>query len=68
MKEYVDQLMKGFKGDYLDFCNYVYNVLDKKISTNPKDPKYKQMQLGIFQYIADNKIACLLYTSPSPRD
>ena len=32
-------------------------VLDKKISTNPKDPKYKQMQLGIFQYIADNKIA-----------
>ena len=57
MKEDVDQLMKGFKGDYLDFCNYVYNVLDKKISTNPKDPKYKQMQLGIFQYIADNKIA-----------
>ena len=57
MKEYVDQLVKGFDGDYLDFCKYVYDVLDKKISTNPKDHKYKKMQLGIFKYIADNKIA-----------
>ena len=57
MKEYVDELMKGFDGDYLDFCNYVYKVLDKKLSMNKNDPKYKQMQLGIFEYIADNKIA-----------
>ncbi len=57
MKEYVDQLLKGFDGDYLDFCNYVYKKFDSKISTNIKDPKYKQMQLGVFQYIADNKIA-----------
>ena len=28
-----------------------------QIKTNPKDHKYKQMQLGIFKYIADNKIA-----------
>ena len=34
MKEYVDELMKGFDGDYLDFCNYVYKVLDKKLSMN----------------------------------
>ena len=57
MEEYVDQLLKGFDGDYLDFCKYVYDVLNKKISTNTKDPKYKQMQLGIFEYISDNKIA-----------
>ncbi len=57
MKEYVDQLMKGFDGDYLDFCNYVYKVLDKKLSMNKNDPKYKQIQLNIFQYIVDNKVA-----------
>ena len=57
MKEYVDQLMKGFKGDYLDFCNYVYKVLDKKLSMNKNDPKYKQIQINIFQYIVDNKVA-----------
>lgn len=57
MKEYVDQLMKGFDGDYLDFCNYVYKVLDKKLSMNKNDPKYKQMQITIFQYIVDNKVA-----------
>ena len=57
MKEYVDELMKGFDGDYLDFCNYVYKVLDKKLSMNKNDPKYKQIQINIFQYIADNKIA-----------
>ena len=57
MKEYVDQLMKGFDGDYLDFCNYVYNVLDKKLSMNKNDPKYKQIQINIFQYIVDNKVA-----------
>ena len=28
MKEYVDELMKGFDGDYQDFCNYVYKDLD----------------------------------------
>ena len=57
MKEYVDQLMKGFDGDYLDFCNYVYKVLDKKLSMNKNDPKYKQMQITIFQYIVDNKVS-----------
>ena len=57
MKEYVDELMKGFDGDYLDFCNYVYKVLDKKLSMNKNDPKYKQIQINIFQYIVDNKIA-----------
>ena len=57
MKEYVDELMKGFDGDYLDFCNYVYKVLDKKLSMNKNDPKYKQMQITIFQYIVDNKVA-----------
>ncbi len=57
MKEYVDELMKGFDGDYLDFCNYVYKVLDKKLSMNKNDPKYKQIQLNIFQYIVDNKVA-----------
>tara|TARA_Y100000996_G_scaffold331109_1_gene267359 strand:+ start:667 stop:867 length:201 start_codon:yes stop_codon:yes gene_type:complete len=57
MKEYVDQLMKGFDGDYLDFCNYVYKVLDKKLSMNKNDPKYKQIQINIFQYIVDNKVA-----------
>ena len=57
IKEYVDQLMKGFKGDYLDFCNYVYKVLDKKLSMNKNDPKYKQIQINIFQYIVDNKVA-----------
>ena len=49
MKEYIDQLLKGFDGDYLDFCKYVYKVLE--------DPKYKRMQLGIFQYIANNEKA-----------
>ena len=48
MKEYVDQLMKGFDGDYLDFCNNVYKVLDKKLSMNKNDPKYKQIQINIF--------------------
>ena len=57
MKEYVDQLMKGFDGDYIDFCNYVYKVLDKKLSMNKNDPKYKQIQINIFQYIVDNKVA-----------
>ena len=57
MKEYVDQLMKGFDGDYLDFCKYVYKVLDKKLSMNKNDPKYKQIQINIFQYIVDNKVA-----------
>ena len=57
MKEYVDLLMKGFDGDYLDFCNYVYKVLDKKLSMNKNDPKYKQIQINIFQYIVDNKVA-----------
>ena len=57
MKEYVDELMKGFDGDYLDFCNYVYKVLDKKLSMNKNDPKYKQIQINIFQYIVDNKVA-----------
>ena len=57
MKEYVDQLMKGFDGDYLDFCNYVYKVLDKKLWMNKNDPKYKQIQINIFQYIVDNKVA-----------
>ena len=57
MKEYVDQLIKGFDGDYLDFCNYVYKVLDKKLSMNKNDPKYKQIQINIFQYIVDNKVA-----------
>ena len=57
MKEYVDQLMKGFDGDYLDFCNYVYKVLDKKLSMNKNDPKFKQIQINIFQYIVDNKVA-----------
>ena len=57
MKEYVDELMKGFDGDYLDFCNYVYKVSDKKLSMNKNDPKYKQMQITIFQYIVDNKVA-----------
>ena len=57
MKEYVDQLLKGFDGDYLDFCNYVYKVLDKKLSMNKNDPKYKQIQINIFQYIVDNKVA-----------
>ena len=51
MKEYVDQLKKGFKGDYLEFCNYVYNVLDKKISTNPKDPKYNKCNLVFFNIL-----------------
>ena len=57
MKEYVDEIMKGFDGDYLDFCNYVYKVLDKKLSMNKNDPKYKQIQINIFQYIVDNKVA-----------
>ena len=57
MKEYVDELMKGFDGDYLDFCNYVYKVLDKKLSMNKNHPKYKQIQINIFQYIVDNKVA-----------
>ena len=57
MKEYVDELMKGFDGDYLDFCNYVYKVLDKKLSMNKNDHKYKQIQINIFQYIVDNKVA-----------
>ena len=57
MKEYVDELIKGFDGDYLDFCNYVYKVLDKKLSMNKNDPKYKQIQINIFQYIVDNKVA-----------
>ena len=57
MKEYVDLLMKGFDGDYLDFCNYVYKVLDKKLSMNKNDTKYKQIQINIFQYIVDNKVA-----------
>ena len=57
MKEYVDELMKGFDGDYLDFCNYVYKDLDKKLSMNKNDTKYKQIQINIFQYIVDNKVA-----------
>ena len=61
IKEYVDELMKGFDGDYLDFCNYVYKVLDKKLSMNKNDPKYKKMSEDFEKSIAFSAACDLVF-------
>jgi len=43
MKEYVDKLLKNFKGTYPEFVRYVHLVLDKKMSVSKNKHKYSQV-------------------------
>ena len=55
MKEYVDELLKNFKGTYLEFVRYVHLVLDKKMSVSKNKHKYRQIHKSILKYITDNE-------------